>query len=139
MTRPGREIEVVGAVILKPGLPKTRREVLIVQRSLSDKGGGLWEFPGGKIEVGEAPEQALVREIEEELVAKIKVLKKIGQHEHNYPELKVMLQLFYAELLSDFKLTEHADYRWIDCDLIDPEILLEADRPFLKLIRSEEV
>ncbi len=139
MTRPGREIEVVGAVILKPGPVKTKREVLIVQRPLSDKGGGLWEFPGGKIENGESSEQALVREIQEELFAKIKIVKKIGRHEHQYPELKVKLELFYAELLSDFQLAEHTAYQWIDCANIKPEILLEADRPFLKMIRTEEV
>ena len=102
-------IEVVAGVIYKDN------KFLIAQRNLKKAQGGLWEFPGGKVENNESKESALIREIKEEFDADIKVEKYIGENIHHYPERDIKLIFYKARLLSDeIKLLEHEDYRWIE-------------------------
>ena len=101
-------LEVVAGVIYKDD------KFLIAQRNLKKTQGGLWEFPGGKIEKDETGEEALIREIKEEFNADIKVEKYIGENIHHYPERDIKLIFYKAILLSDeIKLLEHEDYKWI--------------------------
>lgn len=87
---------------------------LIAQRNLNKNQGGLWEFPGGKLEPGETCEEALAREIREEMAADIEVLECVGENIHHYPEKNIRLMLYKAKLLSDdVTLLEHEDCRWI--------------------------
>ena len=135
---PERTIDVVGAVILSPedqasqlGLDSCR--VLIVQRSRHDKGGGLWEFPGGKIEAQESPEQALLREIDEELGIGISIVVSLGKLVHDYPKLRIHLEVFVCKWISgELVLREHQDLKWILPKQIDKSLLLGADQPFVE-------
>ena len=87
---------------------------LIAQRNLNKNQGGLWEFPGGKLEPGETCEEALAREIREEMAADIEVHEYVGENIHHYPEKDIRLMFYKAKLLSDdVTLLEHEDCRWI--------------------------
>lgn len=102
-------IEVVAGVIYnKEG------KFLIAQRNLKKSQGGLWEFPGGKVEKNESYEDALKREIKEEFDADIEVKEYIGENVHHYPDKDIKLLFYKAVLVSDeIKLLEHEDGRWI--------------------------
>ena len=101
-------IEVVAGIIYKDN------KFLIAQRNFKKSQGGLWEFPGGKIEKNETREEALVREIKEEFNADIKVDKYIGENIHHYPEKDIKLIFYKAKLISDkIELLEHEDCKWI--------------------------
>lgn len=75
---------------------------------------GWWEFPGGKIEPGEAPEDALVREIREELETEISVGEFIGTVEYDYPEFHLSMRVYWAQIVrGELHLLEAADARWL--------------------------
>lgn len=101
-------IDVVAAII-------TNREgnFLITQRNLNKAQGGLWEFPGGKVEQNETKENAIVREIKEELNIEISVDEYLGEKTFNYPNKEINLIALKCSILSgNIKLTEHEDYKW---------------------------
>jgi 8-oxo-dGTP diphosphatase len=101
-------IEVVAGVIYK------NNKFLIAQRNLKKAQGGLWEFPGGKVEKDESYENALVREIKEEFNADIEVEEYIGENIYHYPEKDIKLLFYKANLLSEkIELLEHENYKWI--------------------------
>ncbi|MCH8157887.1 MAG: A/G-specific adenine glycosylase [Nitrospinae bacterium] len=89
---PAKKIEVSAAVILKNG------KVYIQQRAKDGLMGGLWEFPGGKREKGETPEECLKREIREELGIGVTLLKKIMTVKHSYTQFRVTLHVFHCRL-----------------------------------------
>lgn len=101
-------IEVVAGIIYK------NNKFLIAQRNFKKSQGGFWEFPGGKVEIGETYKEALKREIKEEFDADIEVKEYVGENIHHYPEKDIKLIFFKAELISEeIKLLEHEDFRWI--------------------------
>lgn len=101
-------IEVVAGIIYKEG------KFLIAQRNRKKSQGGLWEFPGGKVEQGETYEEALIREIKEEFNADIQIKQYVGEKTHHYPEKDVHLSFYTANLLSSkIELLEHEAYQWI--------------------------
>ncbi|MBX3041684.1 MAG: ribosome small subunit-dependent GTPase A [Bdellovibrionaceae bacterium] len=121
-----RSIDVVGAVLVAD------EKVLIVRRPPHDTGAGFWEFPGGKIDPGETPEQALHREIQEELEIQIEILADLGIVHHAYPNLDVHLHLFLCRQTGgELVLREHDALEWISPWLLENERLLAADRPFV--------
>ena len=91
------------------------RQVLATQRGYGDFKGG-WEFPGGKIEAGELPENALVREIQEELNAKIIVKNLVHTIEYDYPNFHLSMECFECELAENQQITllEHQNAKWLD-------------------------
>ena len=90
-------------------------KILITQRNLKKAQGGLWEFPGGKIEPNETREDAIVREIKEELDIDIQVEKYLSEKIFNYPEKDInLIALECKKINGNIKLLEHEDYRWID-------------------------
>lgn len=100
-------IEVAAAVIRKGN------QILATQRGYGEFKGG-WEFPGGKIEAGETPQQALVREIEEELEIEIEVGDLIDIVEYDYPEFHLTMHCFWCTVKSgDLVLKEHEAARWL--------------------------
>ena len=97
-----KTVRVVAAAIRRGGL------VFATQRGYGDQKDG-WEFPGGKIEPGETPQQALVREIREELDTEIRVGSLLGRVEYDYPAFHLSMDCFWCEILSgDLALREPA-------------------------------
>jgi len=101
-----KSIEVVAAVICREG------KVFATQRGYGDFK-DMWEFPGGKMESGETPQDALVREIREELDAEITVGDLIRVVEYDYPAFHLKMHCFLCSLNSDFILKEHESARWL--------------------------
>ncbi len=122
-------IEVVAGIIYK------NNKFLIAQRNFKKSQGGLWEFPGGKVEKNESYESALIREIKEELNADIEVNKYIGESVHHYPEKDIKLIFYKARLLSkNIELLEHESCEWITKDEKDKFEFAGADRIVFDLI-----
>ena len=115
-------INVVAAIIVRDG------KILATQRGYGEYKDG-WEFPGGKIEPGESPEDALVREISEELDACIEAGERLVTVEHDYSDFHLSMQCFFASLKDDshLKLLEHEASRWLTYDGLDEVDWLPAD------------
>jgi 8-oxo-dGTP diphosphatase len=104
-----KTVRVVGAVIYNE-----QNEILCALRSPEMSLPNLWEFPGGKIEDGENPEEALVREIREELGCTIEVYEKIEEVHHEYPNVIVNLLTYKAKIVEgEPKAKEHAELKWM--------------------------
>ena len=98
---------------------------------------GWWEFPGGKVEPGESPENALVREIREELDSEISVDEYISTIEHDYPEFHLSMRCYWCSLISgDLVLKEAEDAKWLDVETIDSVKWLPADITLIDEIKK---
>ena len=131
--RPMKTIEVVAAIIVRGG------EVFATQRGYG-QWQGWWEFPGGKIELGESQRYALKREIREELNAEIEVGELLETVEWDYPEFHLTMHCFICNLLSEsLHLNEHEAATWLNLEnlrsvkwLPADEILLDKIAEYLK-------
>ncbi|HEX7674254.1 MAG TPA: (deoxy)nucleoside triphosphate pyrophosphohydrolase [Bdellovibrio sp.] len=111
------------------------KKILIVRRGPGQSGAGFWEFPGGKVERGEDPKQALVREIDEELGIHIRVGEFLGEQDYAYPTKLIRLRVYWAQTLQgDVELREHDALKWCSPQEIIVDDLSAADRPFVPLI-----
>ncbi len=115
-----KTIEVVAAIIHEGN------SFLATQRGYGEFK-GLWEFPGGKIDDGESNEEALIREIKEELNCDIKINKFLLTIEYTYPTFHLIMHCYLCNLLSEFTLLEHDDYQWLDKNTLRDVEWLEAD------------
>ncbi|MFT4145371.1 MAG: (deoxy)nucleoside triphosphate pyrophosphohydrolase [Mobilitalea sp.] len=116
-----KTIEVVAAIILDG------EKVLSTQRGYGEFKGG-WEFPGGKIEVNETPENALIREIKEELDAEIQIGELFHTVEYDYPNFHLTMHCFLCKLISrDINLIEHEAVKWLCRNELDSVNWLPAD------------
>lgn len=102
-------INVVGAIIRnKDG------KILIAKRNLQKSQGGLWEFPGGKIEENESKEDAIVREIKEELSMDIRCDSLFDEHAFEYTDKTINLIVLNCTMISDsYEVLEHEDVKWV--------------------------
>lgn len=116
-----KKIRVVAAIIVDDG------KVFSTQRGYGEFQGG-WEFPGGKIEADETPEDALVREIKEELDTEIEVLELLDTVEYDYPNFHLSMDCFICSIKSgDLVLKEHESAKWLSKDELDSVDWLPAD------------
>ena len=116
-----KTINVVAAII------KEENKIFATQRGYGEFKGG-WEFPGGKIEAGETPEEALTREIKEELETEISVDQFITTVDYNYPNFHLTMQCFFCSIKEGhLTLLEHSDAKWLDKKNIDTVDWLPAD------------
>ncbi len=125
-----KSIEVVAAII------KKNNQVLSTQRGYGEFQ-GLWEFPGGKIEPGENHQEALKREILEELLVDIEVQNHLYTIEYDYPHFHLTMHCYWCTLEQKIELTEHLSSRWLDKDELYEVEWLEADISIIPLIFKE--
>ena len=126
-----KTIEVVAAIIIRDG------KVFATQRGYG-QWQGWWEFPGGKIESGERPEEALVREIQEELDAEIEVGDLLETVEWDYPDFHLTMHCFLCSLLSDsFHLNEHEAAAWLTPEALHSVRWLPADEGLVDKLRHQ--
>jgi len=129
-----KKIQVVAAIIYH------ENKILCVQRGYSkyDYINQKFEFPGGKVEKGETNEEALIREIKEELEMEISDLNFLIKVEHTYPDFHISMNCYECKSNSkDLTLHEHIDYKWLDKSELESLDWAAADVPVVnKLIQS---
>lgn len=124
-----KHINVVGAVIVDGAT------ILAARRSAKQSLPGTWEFPGGKIEAGETPTEALAREIREELRCDAIIGKHVTTTTHEYDFATIVLSTYFCTISSGTpQLTEHAEIRWVPMDKLHELEWAPADIPAVELI-----
>ena len=123
-----KTIEVTAAIIIQDG------KVFATQRGYGDWK-GWWEFPGGKMEPGETPQEALTREIHEELDAEIEIGKLLDTVEWDYPAFHLTMHCFLCTLISEsMHLNEHEDATWLSAETLYSVKWLPADEGLIPKI-----
>ena len=123
-------VKVVAAIIIH------ENKIFATQRGYGEFKDG-WEFPGGKIEPGETPQEALVREIKEELDIEIEVKDFLETVEYDYPEFHLSMDCFFCTIRSgELVLKEHEAARWLTVETLDSVDWLPADKGLIEGIRE---
>ena len=126
-----KTIHVVAAVILHEG------KVFATQRGYGEFAGG-WEFPGGKIELGESPEEALVREISEELESIVAIDSFLCQIEYDYPSFHLSMGCYLCTVTDgSLKLVEHSAAKWLGAEDLRSVDWLPADLDAVAVLESK--
>lgn len=126
-----KTINVVAAII-----HDTQRRIFATQRGYGEWK-DWWEFPGGKIEPGETPEEALKREIREELAAEIEVRQLFTTVEYDYPKFHLTMHCYLCTLLSTTpQLLEHQDARWLAIEELNSVKWLPADKDVIEKLSA---
>ena len=129
-----KTIKVVAAIICDD--MKEKNKIFATARGYGELKGG-WEFPGGKVELGETPQQALIREIIEELDTEIKVGELIDTLEYDYPTFHLSMDCFWAEVKAGhLELKEAEAAKWLTKDQLGSVTWLPADILLIDQIRK---
>lgn len=129
MNESRKNIEVVAAIIIQDG------RLFATQRGYGEWK-DWWEFPGGKIEPGESPKDALKREIREELATEIEVGNLLTTVEYDYPKFHLMMHCYLCDIIrGQLSLLEHEDARWLTKDELEGVKWLPADVEVIKALR----
>jgi len=123
-------IPVASGIIIKDN------KILIGLRSKKDQGGGLWEFPGGKIELEESELSAVIRELKEELGINVSVQQKVMQYIHRFKNTLYDISFFEINSFEgEVKMNVHDDIRWVDLGCLKDYLFISGDLLFIdKLI-----
>ena len=133
MIMESKKLQVVAAIICKDN------RIFATQRGYGEFR-GQWEFPGGKVEPGETPEEALIREIKEELDIEISVGKYIHTVEYDYPTFHLSMLCFICKILSgSLVLKEHEEARWLEKNNLYSVDWLPADLEIVSLLERENL
>ena len=128
-----KTIGVVAAIIRQNG------QILATQRGYGEFAGG-WEFPGGKIEPGETPEDALVREIHEELEARIAVDSLVTVVDYDYSTFHLHMHCFLCHVVDgQLELHEHMAARWLHAGNVDSVEWLPADEEVIRAVKDQGI
>jgi 8-oxo-dGTP diphosphatase len=124
--------DVTAAIIME------NHKVFIARRAAGEKFAGGWEFPGGKIEAGETPEECLERELREEFGIDTRIKEFLIESIHENPYGKIRLLAYFVDIIGgEITLSVHDDYQWVDVDDLLKYNLLPADIPIAnRLIRQ---
>lgn len=129
-----KTVKVVAAIICDD--MKEKNKIFATARGYGELKGG-WEFPGGKVEPGETPQQALIREIIEELDTEIKVGELIDTVEYDYPTFHLSMDCFWAEVKAGhLELKEAEAAKWLTKNQLDSVTWLPADILLIDQIRK---
>ena len=125
-----KTVKVVAAIIIH------ENKIFATQRGYGEFKDG-WEFPGGKIEPGETPQEALVREIKEELDIEIEVKDFLETVEYDYPDFHLSMACFFCSIRSgEMVLKEHEAAKWLTVETLDSVDWLPADKGLVEGIRE---
>jgi 8-oxo-dGTP diphosphatase len=129
-----RKIKGRAPLLVSAGVIHKNGEILVGQRRRGDRHALKWEFPGGKVEFGESPQQALVRELAEELQIEAKVGPEMARYEHDYPSGSRVHLLFFAvvEFNGDPKARVFEQIRWVPLPELTAVDFLEGDLDFVR-------
>ena len=131
-----KTITVSAAVILRTNPQTHQKEIFATQRGYGDWK-GWWEFPGGKIEQGETPEECIVREIREELATEVNAEQIIGVVDYDYPAFHLTMHCILCTIVSgELKLLEHENAKWLSADSLYSVDWLPADELILDKIAT---
>lgn len=125
-------INVVAAAIEKDGL------IFCAQRPEGKSLAGFWEFPGGKLEEGETPEEALIREIKEEFDSEIEIISYLNEASYEYDFGIVTMKTYLSKLISgDLELLEHQDSKWLPVDRLKELNWAPVDIPAVECLQKK--
>lgn len=125
-----KTIHVVAAIIVSQG------KIFATQRGYGEFKDG-WEFPGGKVERGETPQEALAREIQEELNVEIEVGERLDTIEYDYPKFHLSMDCFVCRIISgELTLKEHEAARWLTKEQVDSVEWLPADQGLMETVKE---
>jgi len=126
--------KVTAALLVKDGM------ILIAKRKAGGQQGGKWEFPGGKMEEGESPEECLARELQEELNIKAKIGNFFAESVYEYSHGIISLLAYWAFWLEgEIELRAHTEYRWASPGELSSYDFALADLPFISKLKREEI
>jgi len=125
-------LKVTAAILTHNG------KILVAQKGPHDKRANKWEFPGGKIEPGETPEEGLSREMLEEFCIKIQVGDLFAESLFTYPEGQILVMAYFCTWVAgDLTPTEHADYKWVTAKELPHFDFVPSDAPIAERLSRE--
>lgn len=131
-----KQVTVSGAVILRTNPETNKKEIFATQRGYGDYKDG-WEFPGGKLEPGETPEECIVREIREELATEVRAERILGVVDYDYPTFHLTMHCILCTIVSGkLQLLEHEAAKWVNKETLRSVDWLPADRLILDKIEE---
>lgn len=132
MSETAQPVIVCAAIVLH------QQKVLLTLRPQDKRLGGYWEFPGGKLEVGEAPEAALQRELREEIDIQVDIERLLKSVHHRYEWGDVRIDGYLCRFTGGIiKHLEVADHAWVAFDQLDRFAILPADQPFVEWLQKQ--